>query len=67
MGMSENRVDLAARPSYEQIVQSIKHQGAQDFLRHAQEAEDEITEQRSIVTAHLQSGAPNGTPLQEDS
>jgi len=30
-----------------------------------QEVEDEITEQRSILTAHVQSGSPNGTPLQE--
>jgi hypothetical protein len=30
MGMSENLADLALRPSYEQIVQSIKHQGVLD-------------------------------------
>jgi hypothetical protein len=57
MGMSENLADLAVRPSYEQIVGSIKHSGVQEILRRAQEVEDEIPEQRSIVvTAHVQSG-----------
>jgi hypothetical protein len=28
----------------------------QEILRRVQEVEDEITEQRSIVTAHVQSG-----------
>jgi hypothetical protein len=57
MGMSENLADLAVRPSYEQIVGSIKHSGVQEILRCAQEVEDEIPEQRSIVvTAHVQSG-----------
>jgi hypothetical protein len=57
MGMSENLTDLALRPSYEQIVVgSIRHSGVQEILRRAQEVEDEITEQPSLVTAHVQSG-----------
>jgi hypothetical protein len=45
------------RPTYEQIVVSIRHSGVQEILCRAQEVEDEITEQRSIgVTAHVQSG-----------
>jgi hypothetical protein len=57
MGMSENLADQVVRPSYEQILGSIKHSGVREILRRAQEVEDEITEQRSIgVTAHLQSG-----------
>ena len=54
--MSENLAEQVIRPTYEQIVGSIRHSGAQDFLHRAQEVEDEITEQRSIVTAHAQSG-----------
>jgi len=30
MGMSENLADQVVRPSYEQIVQSIEHQGVLD-------------------------------------
>jgi hypothetical protein len=56
MGMSENLVDLAVRPRYEQIVGSIRHSGVQEILRRAQEVEDEITEQHSILTTHVQSG-----------
>jgi hypothetical protein len=57
MGMSENLADQVVRPSYEQIVGSIKHSGVREILRRAQEVEDEITEQRSIgVSAHLQWG-----------
>jgi hypothetical protein len=37
--MSENLGDLAVRPTYEEIVQSIKHQGVRESLRHAQENE----------------------------
>jgi hypothetical protein len=55
--MSENLAEQVIRPSYEQIVGSIRHSGVQEILRRAQEVEDEITEQRSIgVTAHVQSG-----------
>ena len=55
--MSENLANQVVRPSYEQIVGSIKHSGVREILRRAQEVEDEITEQRSIgVTAHVQSG-----------
>ena len=52
--MSENFADQVVRPSYEQIVGSIKHSGVREILRRAQE--DEITEQRPILTAHVQSG-----------
>ena len=55
--MSESLADQVVRPSYEQIVGSIKHSGVREILRRAQEVEDEITEQRSIgVSAHLQWG-----------
>ena len=56
--MSENLADQVVRPSYEQILGSIKHSGVREILRRAQEeVEDEIPEQRSIgVTAHVQSG-----------
>jgi hypothetical protein len=55
--MSENLAEQVIRPSYEQIVGSIRHSGVQEILRRAQKVEDEITEQRSIgVTAHVQSG-----------
>ena len=54
--MSENLTEQVIRPSYEQIVSSIRHSGVQEILRRAQEDEDEITEQRSIVTAHVRSG-----------
>ncbi len=54
--MSENLAEQVIRPSYEQIAGSIRHSGVQQILRRAQEVEDEITEQRSIVTAHVQSG-----------
>ncbi|CAA9455704.1 MAG: hypothetical protein AVDCRST_MAG58-1440 [uncultured Rubrobacteraceae bacterium] len=55
--MSENLADQVIRPSYEQTVGSIRHSGVRDILRHAQQVEDEITEQRSIgVTAHVHSG-----------
>jgi hypothetical protein len=47
---------LAVDMSYEQTMNSIRHSGVQEILRRAQEVEDEITEQRSIVTAHVQSG-----------
>ena len=54
--MSANLAEQIIRPTYEQIVGSIRHSGVQEILRRAQEVEDEITEQRSIVTAHVQSG-----------
>src|SRR5918993_3369594 len=55
--MSENLAEQVIRPSYEQTVGSIRHSGVQELLRRAQQVEDEITEQRSIVvTAHVQSG-----------
>jgi hypothetical protein len=54
--MSENLAEQVIRPSYEQTVGSIRHSGVQEILRRAQEVEDEITEQRSVVTAHVQSG-----------
>ena len=54
--MSKNLAEQVIRPSYEQIVGSIRHSGVQEILRPAQEVEDEITEQWSIVTAHLQWG-----------
>ena len=55
--MSESLADQVVRPSYEQIVSSIKHSGVREILRRAQEVEDEITGQRSIgVTAHMRSG-----------
>ena len=55
--MSENLAEQVIRPSYEQIVGSIRHSGVQEILRRAQKVEDEITEQQSIgVTAHVQSG-----------
>jgi hypothetical protein len=55
--MSENLAEQVIRPSYEQIVSSIRHSAVQDLLRRAQEVDDEISEQRSIgVTAHAQSG-----------
>jgi hypothetical protein len=56
--MSENLAEQVIRSSYEQIVVgSIRHSGVKEILRHAQEVEGEITEQRSIgVTAHGQSG-----------
>jgi hypothetical protein len=54
--MSENLAEQVIRPSYEQIVGSIRHSGVQEILRRAQEVEDEITEQRSILTARVQSG-----------
>jgi hypothetical protein len=53
--MSENLTEQVIRPSYEQIVSSIRHSGVQEILRRAQEVEDEITEQHSILTAHVQS------------
>jgi hypothetical protein len=54
--MSENLAEQVIRPSYEQTVGSIRHSGVQEILRRAQEVEDEITEQPSLVTAHVQSG-----------
>jgi hypothetical protein len=54
--MSENLAKQVIRPSHEQIVGSIGHSRVQEILRRAQEVEDEITEQRSSVTAHVQSG-----------
>jgi hypothetical protein len=54
--MSENLAEQVVRPSCEQIVGSIRYSGVQEILRRAQEVEDEITEQCSILTAHLQSG-----------
>ena len=55
--MSENLAERVIRPSYKQIVGSIRHSGVQEILRREQEVEVEITEQRSIgVTAHVQSG-----------
>ena len=54
--MSENLAEQVIRPSYEQTVGSIRHSGVQEILPRAQEVEDEVTEQRSIVTAHVQSG-----------
>ena len=55
--MSENLAEQGIRPSYEQIVGSIRHSGVQEILRRSQEVEDEITEQRSIgVSAPVQSG-----------
>jgi HD-like signal output (HDOD) protein len=48
--MSENLAEQVIRPSYEQIMGSIRHSGVQEILRRAQEVEDEITEQRSILT-----------------
>jgi len=56
MGMSENLADQVVRPSYEQIVGSIKHSGVREILRRAQDVEEETTEQRSILTADVQSG-----------
>jgi hypothetical protein len=43
--MSERLTDVAVRPTAEHYT-----------LPTSQEVEDEITEQRSIVTAHVQSG-----------
>src|SRR5215218_3971654 len=55
--MSENLAEQVIRPSYEQIVGSIRHSGVQEILHRSQEVEDEITEQRSIgVSAPGQSG-----------
>lgn len=54
--MSENLAEQVIRPTHEQIVGSTRHSGVQEILRRVQEVEDEITEQRSIVTAHVQSG-----------
>ena len=59
--MRENLAEQVIRPSCEQIVGSIRHSGVQEILRRAQEVEDEITEQRSIVTAQVQSGV-SGQP-----
>ena len=54
--MSENLADQVVRPSYEQIVGSIKHSGVREILRRAQDVEEETTEQRSILAANVQSG-----------
>ena len=54
--MSENLAEQVIWLSCEQIVGSIRHSGVQEILRRAQEVEDEITEQRSIVITHVQSG-----------
>jgi hypothetical protein len=37
--MSENLAEQVIRPSYEQIVGSIRHSGVQELLRRAQEDE----------------------------
>ena len=41
--MSENLVDQVIRPSYEQIVGSIRHSGVQEILRRAQEGTLDVT------------------------
>jgi hypothetical protein len=41
--MSENLAEQDIRPSYEQIVGSIRHSGVQEILRRAQEGALEVT------------------------
>jgi hypothetical protein len=49
MGMSEYLADLVLRPSYEQIVQSIKHQGVQEILRHAWADEQRLGQELEVL------------------
>ena len=56
--MSENLTEQVIRPSYEQIVGSIRHSGVQEILRRAQEVEDEITEQEQESQPLRKTGTP---------
>jgi hypothetical protein len=51
--MSENLADLAPRPSYEQIVQSIKRQGVQEILRHGWADEQRLGRELEVLVEDL--------------
>jgi hypothetical protein len=49
--MSENLAEQVIRPSYEQIVGSIRHSGVQEILRHAQEDEQRLSRELGYIEA----------------